>query len=310
MPPRHLTVTIADDSVAPVHSVRPASMHNTTIVSYVPVRFGWLSATALLLAAVAAAPAAQAQGRLEAQYAISVAGIAIGTASWTVDIGRDFYAASASGRASGIASALVDGEGAVTARGAVRDGRLVPALFAASIVRDNDKSDARMVLDNGDVKELVAKAKDAEPDRIPVTAAHRHGVVDPISAMLIPVAGGTGAAGKDACRRTLPIFDGRRRYDLQLTFKRLDKVKAATGYAGPAVVCVATFKPRAGHRASSKLVKFLAGRDITLWLAPIAGAPVAAPFRVTVSSMFGNLVVEATRFDVSTRTAAAAPAGR
>jgi len=29
---------------------------------------------------------------------------------------------------------------------------------------------------------------------------------------------------KETCQRTLPIFDGRQRYDLQLEFKRLDKV--------------------------------------------------------------------------------------
>jgi hypothetical protein len=276
--------------------------------------FARLTAAAFILAAIAASHAAHAQGRLEAHYAVTAAGINIGTAAWTVDVGHDGYAASAKGRAAGFLSALVNGEGVVSARGAIRDGRLVPAVFTATVIRKKDKSDTRMVLDNGDVKEvkeLAAETEKPAPDRVPVTAAHRHGVVDPLSALLIPMAGVSDAVTKDACRRTLHIFDGRRRYDLALSFKRMDNVKAAKGYAGPAVVCSVSFKPRAGYRASSQLVKFLSeGRDIALWLAPITGAHVLAPFRVSVASMFGNLMVEATQFDVATRTAATTPAIR
>jgi hypothetical protein len=40
---------------------------------------------------------------------------------------------------------------------------------------------------------------------------------------------------KDACRHTPPIFDGHQRYDLKIAFKRVDKVTAENGYAGPVV---------------------------------------------------------------------------
>jgi hypothetical protein len=262
--------------------------------------------TAALAAMLAAAPA-HAQGKLEARYGISVAGINIGKATWSVDIGEQRYAAAASGRASGVLSALVSGEGAVSARGAIEDGRPLPTAFTSSITRSDDKSVTRMTLERGDVKELVAESAKPSPDRVPVTKAHRHGIVDPVSALLIPVSGVAGTVSKSACQRTLAIFDGRRRYDLKLTFKRMDKVKAAKGYAGPVAVCAVTFAPKAGHRASSTLVKYLSeGRDIELWLAPVAGTRLLAPFRASVASMLGNLVVEATQFDMAARTAAAA----
>ena len=37
------------------------------------------------------------------------------------------------------------------------------------------------------------------------------------------------------------------RYDLQLAFKRMDKVKAEKGYQGPVVVCAVYFTPIAGY---------------------------------------------------------------
>jgi hypothetical protein len=94
------------------------------------------------------------------------------------------------------------------------------------------------------------------------------------------------------------VFDGHRRFDLKLAFKRIDTVKAERGYAGPAVVCAVTFQPLAGHRSSSTMVKFLTqGRDIEMAFAPVAGTRLLAPFRITIVNMLGNVVVQANRFE-------------
>jgi len=258
-------------------------------------------AIAALLAATATV---QAQGKLEARYGVTMAGLSVGTADFTLDLARDRYTVAASGRAAGMLSAVVSGEGTVAASGTLRDGRPAPGTFTSRIVREDDKADTAMTIADGTVVKLVAETPKPVADRVAVTEAHRKGVVDPISALLVPMAGASGVIGKDACERTLPVFDGRRRYDLTLTFKRMDKVKAEKGYAGPVAVCAVKFTARAGHRSSSSLVKFLSERDIELALAPVVGARLLVPYRVTVASMFGNLVVEATQFDVTTQTAA------
>jgi hypothetical protein len=123
-------------------------------------------------------------------------------------------------------------------------------------------------------------------------------VIDPVSAMLVP--GRPDALTPAACQRTLPIFDGTRRYDIALAFKRMDKVKTATGYQGPVVVCAAALRPIAGHRADSALVKYLSGgRDLELWLAPIAGTRVLGPYRLSVANLIGDLVIEAVRYEAA-----------
>ena len=68
------------------------------------------------------------------------------------------------------------------------------------------------------------------------------------------------------------------RYDLKLAFKRMDKVTAEKGYAGPVAVCSVSYEPIAGH-ASIPLVKYLSeGREMEMALAPIAGTRLLAPF--------------------------------
>ena len=86
-----------------------------------------------------------------------------------------------------------------------------------------------------------------------MTAANRRSIVDPLTAVLFSTAAAGETLSQDACRRTLPIFDGHQRYDLKLAFKRMDKVTAEKGYAGPVVVCSVSYEPIAGH-ASFPLV--------------------------------------------------------
>jgi hypothetical protein len=160
-----------------------------------------------------------------------------------------------------------------------------------------------MTIENGDVKDVTAETSAPAAERVAITADHRKGIVDPLSALLIPVGGSGEVVAAEACQRTLPIFDGRRRFDLALSFRRLDRVKAAKGYAGPAVVCAVKFKALAGHRVGSALVKYLDGRAIELTLAPIAGTRLLAPFRLSIANMLGDIVVEATAFETSTTPA-------
>ena len=47
------------------------------------------------------------------------------------------------------------------------------------------------------------------------------------------------------------------------------------------------------------MIKYLSeGRDIEMALAPVAGTRLLAPFRMSIANMLGNLVVQASRFEV------------
>jgi hypothetical protein len=109
---------------------------------------------------------------------------------------------------------------------------------------------------------------------------------------------GTGdLLAPEACQRTVSIFDGRLRYDLKLAFKRMDTVKAEKGYAGPVVVCAVYVTPIAGHIPSRAAIKYITHmRDAEVWLAPIAGTRVLAPFRAQGPTPVGDAVLEATQF--------------
>ena len=264
-----------------------------------------LAVNAVLVVATAGGDRALAQTRLEASYTITFARIPVGNIVTVLELGASEYAVSATGHAGGVMRSLVSGEAAFAARGTVKDGRAVPASFTSRIAAADENVDVTMVLNDGAVEKLTVVPPPAS-DRVPVTEADRRGIVDPLSAFLLPRPPATtnGVAGADlspdACQRTLPIFDGLQRYDVKLAYKRMDKVAADRGYAGPVVVCSIGYQPIAGYRPSTPLIKYISeGREMEIAFAPIARARMLAPFQVSVMSLLANLVIKADRFEAT-----------
>src|SRR5262245_47955203 len=190
-----------------------------------------LAVGALALITATAGDRAHGEGNLDASYTISFARIPVGEVTATAIFSQSEYAISARVRAGGVMKVLsVDGEASFTTRGTIKNGHPEPTNFTSKIVSNAETSDITMVLDEGSVKELVGAPP--SQDRVPVTAANRRGVVDPLTAVLFSAGGAGEMLSPEACRRALPIFDGHQRYDLKLAFKRMDKVTAEKGYAG------------------------------------------------------------------------------
>ena len=248
--------------------------------------------------AVSVATPALAQGKLDARYDFTLAGIPVGRGSWVIDVGDDQFSASASGQTAGLMRVLASGRGQSVARGTIVDGQISPGTYRSNIFTDRKYDDVRMTIGDGAVREFSAEPKmPPTPNRVPLTEAHRRGVIDPMTASLFHVPGTGTLFTRDACPRKLAIFDGRMRYDLHLTFKRIEQVKAEKGYQGKAVVCSVIFSPIAGHVPDRTPIQYLANlREIEATLAPIAGTRVLAPYRVAVPTPIGTGVMQATQF--------------
>jgi hypothetical protein len=278
-------------TAAPVY--RLAIRHRITAAgTIVALALGWLTCGA-----------AHAQAKLTARYALTVADISIGEGDWAVDIGKDRYSAQSSGRFFGLWRVLLGSDISAAAHGTASQGHLVPTSYVANFSSDDDVDDVRMTFRDGAVSEHEAKPPiPTVPDRIPVTAAHLRGAVDPLTAGLAPVPGTGDVLAPAACQRTLPIFDGSHRFDMVLSFKRLDNVKAETGYRGAAVVCAMTYQPIAGYSPGAFRVGYLQkNRDMEMWFAPVAGTRLLAVFRISIPTMLGTAVLRATRFESANR---------
>jgi len=268
-------------------------------------RAGSLLVVGILTAAGTSAVHGQGHAqKLEAVYSVSMTGIPVGKTAWTVNIGADAYTISADGGAAGILSILMTGKGTIETSGKVRSDHLVPMRFISNVVEEGEKIDLRMTFDEGVATTVEAAGPPPGPDRVPVSEVHRRGVVDPLTALLIPNEVAGAAPAPASCDRRLAIFDGRRRYDLLLSFNRIDHV-ADRDYEGAVLVCNLILQPIAGHRINSTIMTYIAGRrDMEIGFAPIKGTRLLAPFRLSVPTLLGTMAIQATRFESS---ASAAP---
>lgn len=270
---------------------------------------GLVGVSVAALLAASSPAGAGGQAKLEVHYTASLAGIQLGTGVWTVDVVDDQYAAAATGKTTGLLQVFAGGQGAADGRGTVNGGKPVSSSYAATISTGKRRDDVRILVSGGTVKDYSALPPwPPTPDRVPVTEAHRRGIIDPMTAWLMPVPGNGDPVRPEACQRTLAIFDGRARYDLTLSFKRMDQVKSERGYAGPVVVCMVRYLPISGHRPNRPAVKYLMEqRDIEVALAPLAGTRIVVPYRISVPTALGMAVLEATHFIAATQAARPTP---
>jgi hypothetical protein len=268
---------------------------------------------AALASVLALTAVAHGGGALEARYTVLFTGVPVGQGALVVEITDEGYSAAGSAAVAGLLQAVTPGKGTAAARGNFAGGKLTPVSYSVSSESKDRTEEVRLAGTSGVIRDLVVLPVLVErEDRVPLTDDHRVGVVDPMSASLMLVAVGGDLAGPEACNRTLPIYDGRQRYDLVLSFERTEYAKDVKGYAGPAAVCRVEYRPIAGHRASRRQVKELSeNRDIFVWLAPIAGTRVLAPLKVNFGTKIGVFTVQATHFLTEQRSRpVSAPATR
>ena len=280
------------------NELRPNELRSAERRASHPRSAGRLALAALcgLVLAWAAEPAA-AQGKLEAQYEATLAGIPVGKGAWNIEIRDDVFAAAASGGTSGLLKSFAGGSGTGASQGRVVNGALVATGYQASTTTSKKTEEIRITLDKGNVKEFAHRAGAAgrcRPHRRHRRASPRRlGSDDGLAAARVRHR--RRCCRPDACHAAPAMFDGRMRYELKLDFKRMENVKAEKGYHGPVVVCALYFVPVAGYIPDRPVIKYLAAqRNIEIAFAPIAGTRVLVPFWLKVPTPLGPAMLEAT----------------
>ena len=76
----------------------------------------------------------------------------------------------------------------------------------------------------------------------PVAEVHKRGIIDPVSALVMPVPARGEPTDPANCNRTLPIFDGAARFNMVLSYAAT-RIVEKPGYKGPVLVCNVRYVP-------------------------------------------------------------------
>lgn len=247
---------------------------------------------------LAGAPAA-ANETLQVGYSIRLLGLSLGSAGMNATISPSSYDLEISAQLSGIASIVSKAQGGARSSGSIEQGRVLSRAYATASSNSKETRTVRMALNAGSVRSVeLVPPPEPHPDRVPVTDAHKRGIVDPLSALVMPVAG-ANLIGPASCDRTIPVFDGYARFDISLSYAGTQQVRSPA-YSGPVAVCKARYRAIAGHRNNRKQTQYMENnRQIEVWLMPVEAARVVTPYKIQVATQVGQLVIEATKMSVA-----------
>lgn len=128
--------------------------------------------------------------------------------------------------------------------------------------------------------------------RIPITSAHKTGILDPMSAI---VALSMPAKGSDPCRQSVRIFDGKHRFDVRLTPKttRRVEIREGKGFLRRARVCRVGYKPIAGHKPGNQSNYIASPENMEVWMVRSSNGLMYVPYRIVLPTILGEAVLQA-----------------
>ncbi|MBN8998964.1 MAG: DUF3108 domain-containing protein [Rhizobiales bacterium] len=273
----------------------------TGLLSTTRRRAGALAA-ALLVALGAAGPGGEdaqdpRDGTLKATYTMLLNGVTIGRFDLDAAFDHARYTLSIRGKTAGVSAMVSDGTGLLKSSGQIAGARILPGDYYLDTTENGkSSSNVSMRMKQGTIVSVAALPPlPVKADRVPLLPVHRHNIVDPLSAMMVPLKRVNMGA---ACNRSIPVFDGWQRFDVKLFYKSTAQVQGEGGsYSGPVVVCGARYVPVAGHRPTREAVKFMENnKQLEVWLAPVDDLGVMLPFRMQIGTEAGLLTIHASRF--------------
>jgi hypothetical protein len=264
-------------------------------------RFTRYAAVAALVTAATSGADAET---IKAHYALSLIGLPIGSASASGVVERENYKIDIAMRTTGLANLVNSTKGSASASGRIAANGPAPTAYANSTANSHEARTVRMSISGNSVQALEVKPEPWDAAiRVPVGEGAKHHIIDPVSALVMGVPEGQALVGPAACNRTIPVFDGVTRFDVQLSYLETRDAQVK-GYSGPVTVCSARYTPIAGHRPDSSSTKYMAeNSDMDVWLAPLPNAHVVVPYRIDIRTSAGMLTIEAAEFQLGQRQA-------
>lgn len=245
--------------------------------------------------AAAAAPSFPA--RVVADYKVAFNGWDVGTFQFSSQLSGRSYTLNSSASLSALLGAF-QWKGNSRSSGTVGTVTPRPAGYTFDFAGTGKSGSVKMSFSDAGVTNITAlPPSNPSPGTVPVQDIHLKGVLDPLSAVLAVT-----RAGGNPCQRKIPIFDGKQRFDLVLSFRRQQRIAEAQPSGQPTVafVCRVRYVPIAGYKMNDETKFMAANQGIEIALRPVPAANVLVPYQITIPTVAGSATLTSTRVSIQT----------
>ncbi|WP_172428344.1 DUF3108 domain-containing protein [Azospirillum brasilense] len=282
-----------------------------------PAQFPTMRPSAALVAGLIAGMCAAIAGlfplpalaqRWQLDYRVHVGGVAVLDARAELTLTEGRYSVQVNAATDGFLGRLFPWETQSLSVGTVGPDGVAPIRHTQSgVLRGSPRTVTLDYGADGRVRTQVSPPPEEE-DRDPVPVELTRQTRDPLSGVVDMLLAGLHGEG---CQRTVPIYDGRRRYDMMFADRGMTMVGASrhSVFSGAARQCRVSHKPIAGYERTPRQAFWQrgGGREerppVDLWIAPVEGAGPPLPVRLETDSGFGGVVVHLTAARKTDQTA-------
>lgn len=262
----------------------------------------FLAAPLPAFAAGGATAPTQPASKLQVAMTVYAGGITMGKVDMDATLRGGEYQVVSNLQTSGIVNAFWQAEIQASSSGRVTDKTFAPALYDSFNTRQATGRRQQVSLSyEGESPPRLYADPPYSTSGFEVKPQEAKDTLDPLSALTL-IASGVAARDGNPCAITLPVFDGRRRYNVEMAKVHDIDIKMDNGlYQGKAVQCDIRYRPVAGFRQ-----RLLSNNDsfpvIRAWVArfpsSIAGRDYTVPLRVWAETKYGVIAVLATALKV------------
>jgi Protein of unknown function (DUF3108) len=232
-----------------------------------------------------------------ATYKLAFGGFSVGKYHFQSNASGKSYVTTGSADISALFGAF-KWKGGIESTGTLGQAAPLPGNYKLNFKSKSKTSSVTLGFDKGNVKTVaIEPAKPPHPEAVPVKPEHMKNVFDPMSSILAI----THADGPNPCNRTIPIFDGKIRFNLVMSAKGEQKIKESkpSGQPTELKVCKVSYQPIAGHKPKDFENPWVDYSGIEIALRPVPSANLYVPYRVSIPTTLGAAVMTAETVNIT-----------
>ena len=234
--------------------------------------------------------------RVTASYDVDFNGFNIGTFDFEASVHGKTYVLAGDAQISAFLG-IIKWRGLTRTAGRVRGVAPRPKAYSFDY-RSGDKGGfIKMGFKSNRVARVSAFPAAVASGTIPLKPKHLNRVLDPLSAVMAM----TKVKGDDPCARRLPIFDGKQRFDLILSYAGRRQIRSS-GRNMMGYVCSVRYRPIAGYQPNAQTQKMANSDGLKIILQPISSARLLVPYQIVIPTIAGSVTITSKRITVSTAT--------
>lgn len=238
---------------------------------------------------------AETQSDVAAGFTIYVGGVLFVEGHFKAEVAGDAYRLNTYMETTGLAHRLYPAVYKLMSMGRIAGESIEPEKFVSDTVARDDKRLVTLTYDDARMPSLSATPPYSEDDIKDVRPDQQRATQDPVSAFLLPV-----SAGDTPCARTIPIFDGKRRFNLTFAHQGTKKIvphdtSVPDGW-GPSldtIVCTMHYEAISPPAKKRRFTTMLRRNDeMKIWFAAFDEGRVYLPVRFEIPTPLGSAVME------------------